>query len=233
MDFTTAELLGSIGLSVLAYLLGSIPVSIIVGKVAKGVDIRDHGSGNPGTTNAIRVLGRKLGFIVFFGDVLKGAVIVVIVRVLVATGVFDPLLHPLFYGVLAALGHSFSLFLGFKGGKAVATSAGAFLAYVPVLGLFGLFGYVLALRVTHYVSVASCTGATFMLIAVLSAFFAGPVQDSAAAYVLGSRHDYWMLVLSFLVFAFIIYRHRENFKRLKAGTEPKSTFFQKKDASGK
>jgi len=143
------------------------------------------------------------------------------------------LLHPLFYGVLASMGHSFSVFLGFKGGKAVATTAGVFLAYTPLLGVFGLLGYVLALRTTHYVSVASCTGATFMLLSVLTVFITGPAQDAGIAYVLGVKHDWWMLVLSFLIFVFIFYRHRENFKRLKAGTEPKSTFFQKKDTTDK
>jgi len=116
-------------LILLAYLIGAIPMSLIVGKATKGVDIRDYGSGNPGTTNAIRVLGRKLGLFVFLLDVLKGGFVIFLIRI----GLFEAaeVFHPLLYGIAAAVGHIFPVFLKFKGGKAVATSVGAFLFYSP------------------------------------------------------------------------------------------------------
>ncbi len=212
-------------LFVLAYLAGSTPMSIIVGKITKGVDIRDYGSGNPGTTNAIRVLGRKLGMLVFLLDVLKGGFVILLLRV----GLFESydLFHPLAYGIFAALGHTFPIFLKFKGGKAVATSVGIFLFYAPVLGVIGLLGFLAALRLTHYVSVGSCTGAAALLLSVLYVFFFGPQTGSGYEMLVGYQGDWWMLGISTLGVSLIFVRHRKNFKNLKEGTEPKSTYFQK------
>ena len=103
-------------LMIVAYLLGSIPFGIIVGKLASGVDIREHGSKNIGSTNAIRVLGKKIGAIVFLCDVLKGAFVIIILKILAKTGVWHSVLDFGYYGMMAVIGHSFSIFLKFKGG---------------------------------------------------------------------------------------------------------------------
>jgi len=220
------EIIVHIALFAIAYLAGALPMSIIVGKITKGVDIRDYGSGNPGTTNAIRVLGRKLGMVVFLLDVLKGGFVIVLLR----AGLFESyaLFHPLAYGIFAAIGHTFPVFLKFKGGKAVATSVGIFLFYAPVLGVLGLLGFLAALRLTHYVSVGSLTGASTLLVSALYVFFFGPKLDSGYDMLVGYQGDVWMLAIATLGVSLIFIRHRKNFINLKNGTEPKSTYFQKK-----
>ena len=119
-----------IGILILGYLLGSIPFALLVGKWGHGIDIRQHGSGNLGTTNTFRVLGKKAGIIVLIGDLGKGAV-ASLVPILLASE-----LHPLFAGLAAVIGHIYPVFARFKGGKAVATSGGMLLVTSPILFLF-------------------------------------------------------------------------------------------------
>ena len=213
-------------LIVLAYLVGAIPMSIIVGKLTKGVDIRNYGSGNPGTTNAIRVLGRKLGLVVFLLDVLKGGLVILLIRV----GLFEltEVFHPLLYGIAAAVGHIFPVFLKFKGGKAVATSVGAFLFYSPLVGVIGLAMYLLGLKLTRYVSVGSCTGAASVLILSYIIYFFGPDPGSNWIYLFGQGSDLFLPILATIGVGLIFYRHRKNFVNIKNGTEPKSDFMQRK-----
>ena len=213
-------------LIVLAYLIGAIPMSIIVGKLTKGVDIRNYGSGNPGTTNAIRVLGRKLGMVVFLLDVLKGGFVIFLIRV----GLFElsEVFHPLVYGIAAAVGHIFPVFLKFKGGKAVATSVGAFLFYSPLIGVIGLAMYLLGLKLTRYVSVGSCTGAASVLILSYIVYFFGPEPGEIGVYLFGQGNDLFLPVLATIGVSLIFYRHRKNFVNIKNGTEPKSDFMQRK-----
>ncbi len=213
-------------LIVFAYLVGAIPMSIIVGKLTKGVDIRNYGSGNPGTTNAIRVLGRKLGLVVFLLDVLKGGFVILLIRV----GLFEltEVFHPLLYGIAAAVGHIFPVFLKFKGGKAVATSVGAFLFYSPLVGVIGLLMYLLGLKLTRYVSVGSCTGAASVLILSYIVYFFGPSSESGWVFLFGQGDDLFMPILATIGVSLIFYRHRKNFVNIKNGTEPKSNFMQRK-----
>ncbi len=208
-----------------SYLIGSTPMGLLTGKITKGVDIRDYGSGNLGTTNAMRVLGKKLGLFVFFLDVLKGGIIIFLIRL----GVFDnfAMFHPLVYGLAAAVGHIFPIFLKFKGGKAVATSVGIFLFYAPVLGLLGLLGYVLGVKFTRYISIGSCLGATFLMISVIIVYFVGPAEGGAYEWLFGMRRDLFLPIIAFIGNSLIFYRHIGNFKRIIAGTEPKSNFLQK------
>ena len=128
-----------IGLALFAYILGSIPFGLWVGKWGYGIDIREHGSGNLGATNSFRILGMKAGIIVTLGDILKGTA---------ATSLphwFHADVHPLIIGVIAVIGHIFPLFARFKGGKAVATATGVFLFLTP-LGVFvGFVMFVLCL----------------------------------------------------------------------------------------
>ena len=213
-------------LILISYLIGSIPMSIIVGKITRGVDVRDYGSGNPGTTNAMRVLGRKLGFFIFLLDVIKGGFVIFLIRV----GLFEAaeVFHPLLYGIIAAMGHMFPVFLRFKGGKAVATGVGAFLFFAPAVGILGLLFYLLGLKLTRYVSVGSCTGAASVLVSAYIIYFLGPESGADFHYFFGPKDDLFMPVLATVIGVFILYKHRKNFVRIKNGTEPKSNFMQKK-----
>ncbi len=214
----------TIGFIVIAYLIGSIPMSLIVGKITKGVDIRDYGSGNPGTTNAVRVLGRKLGLLVFLLDVLKGGVTILLARFWI--DVSFEVFHPLFYGFITVLGHIFSLFLRFKGGRGVATSVGIFLFYAPLIGVIGLLGFLIGLRLTHYVSVGSLSGASAVLLICIATYIVG-FDDSGLSGVLLGMHDLWLPIIALIGVSLIFYRHRTNIKRLKNGTEPKANIFRK------
>ncbi len=216
------------GLLIVAYLIGAIPFSVIVGKVFCKTDVREHGSGNPGTTNAFRVLGRKWGLLVFVLDITKGGLIVLLVRLNVF-GADAELLHPLAYGFAAAVGHVVPVYLKFKGGKAVATGAGALTAYVPLLAIFGLLSYGIALKMSRYVSLASCTAAVTMLIGASVVFFIGPDGASESAWVtlFGARGDWVFVVLTAIGVVSILLRHIGNFKNIARGVEPKSEFLQK------
>ena len=182
---------------VIAYLLTVSPSGLIVGKVFYGIDIREHGSGNLGGTNTFRTLGKKAGIAVTLTDILKGTLAVFLAKW------FGTDLHPLIAGVVAVIGHMYPLFAGFRGGKAVATSAGILLGYAPVIFLYLFLIFMLSLYLTKYVSLAS------MLAAVGSLTYALIDGDNALIMVVA--------VLS----AFVFYRHRANIKRIINKTEPK------------
>ncbi len=186
---------------IIAYLLGSIPSGLIAGKAFFGIDIREHGSGNLGATNSFRVLGKKAGAFVTAADILKGTA-ATLLPILFETGI-----HPLLAGLLAVVGHMFPIFAGFRGGKAVATSAGVLLAYTPLFFLLLATVFVSMLFITKYVSVASVTAAVVAFIyAVIHMIYTQDIPFFAA-----------VVSLAF----FVIYRHRANLVRLKNGTEPK------------
>ncbi|MCM3705154.1 MULTISPECIES: glycerol-3-phosphate 1-O-acyltransferase PlsY [Cytobacillus] len=182
---------------ILAYLLGSIPSGLIVGKLFYGVDIREHGSGNLGGTNTFRTLGVKAGMIVTIADILKGTLAASL------PFFFDSEMHHLIAGVFAVIGHMYPLFAGFRGGKAVATSGGVLLAYVPFMFLIILGVFFLSLYITKYVSLSSILAAAASII---------------YAFILGDLP--LIIVVSILGF-FVIYRHRANIKRIRDKTEPK------------
>ncbi|KSU89410.1 MULTISPECIES: glycerol-3-phosphate 1-O-acyltransferase PlsY [Priestia] len=191
-------------LPILAYIIGSIPFGLVVGKWGYGIDIREHGSGNLGGTNSFRTLGVKAGILVTLGDILKGT-FAASLAVLFHSG-----LHPLFVGLFAVIGHTYPLFAKFKGGKAVATSAGVLLFYEPLLFLTLLACFFICLYITKYVSLSS-------MIAGIIAFI----------YTLFTGELILIIIVGFLAF-FVIYRHRANLGRIRQGTEPKVTFFSKK-----
>jgi glycerol-3-phosphate acyltransferase PlsY len=195
----------------------------------KGIDVREHGSKNPGATNAIRVLGKPIGLTVFVLDVLKGGLVILLIRL----GVFgdESLLLPvILYGLAAVIGHIFPIFLRFKGGKAVATGAGVFLFYAPLLGLLGGTVFVLTIKKTGYVSMASTLGALSVLAMVLGVYLVGP-ENSNWSFWIGGRWDHYLLFVTVLSISFIIYRHRGNYARIQAGTEPKTKWLYKDKAS--
>ncbi|MEE8823868.1 glycerol-3-phosphate acyltransferase [Lentilactobacillus sunkii] len=183
-------------LLVVAYLLGSIPSGVWIGKVFFHVDIRRHGSGNIGTTNTYRVLGPIAGSIVMALDISKGAL-----ATLLPTFFHITTISPLVFGLMAILGHTFSIFDKFKGGKAVATSAGMLLAYKPVLFFVAAGIWILVILLTSMVSLASMIGFTLITIVI---FF---------------THDVFLSILAAILTVFIFYRHRSNISRIRNGTE--------------
>ena len=190
---------------VLSYFVGSIPTALWVGRTVSGVDIRDHGSGNLGATNAFRVLGRNWGIVVLFIDVLKGvAPIVLLPRIL---GMDPTPVAEILIGASAILGHVFSCFAEFQGGKGVATSFGVFLAMAPTPTLILVGVFLVILFATRYVSLASISAAAALPAAVGALWFYG---CGGSAPLLG---------FSVLIAALAIWRHRSNIERLMAGTE--------------
>lgn len=184
-------------LIILAYLIGSIPTGLIVGKLAKGIDIREHGSGNLGATNAFRTLGVKAGSIVIAGDILKGTLATALPFLMHVD------IHPLLAGVFAVLGHVFPVFAKFKGGKAVATSGGVLLFYAPLLFITMVMVFFIFLYLTKFVSLSS------MLTGIYTVIY--------SLFV----HDKYLLIVVTLLTIFVIYRHRANIKRIINKTEPK------------
>lgn len=182
---------------ILAYLLGSIPSGLIVGKVFYGKDIREHGSGNLGGTNTFRTLGIKAGLVVSIADILKGTLAAALPLF------FDLEFHALIAGIFAVVGHMYPVFANFRGGKAVATSGGVLLFYAPLMFAIMLGIFFVCLYLTKYVSLSS------MLAAISALIYALIIWDKPLIYV-----------VSILAF-FVIYRHRTNVKRIINKTEPK------------
>ncbi|MBD7936447.1 MULTISPECIES: glycerol-3-phosphate 1-O-acyltransferase PlsY [Cytobacillus] len=189
----------------IAYLIGSIPSGLIIGKVFYGIDIREHGSGNLGGTNTFRTLGKKAGFTVTLADILKGTIAAGVLPIF-----FDIDIHTVIIGIFAVIGHMYPIFAGFKGGKAVATSAGVVLAFVPVMFAVILVVFFISLLTTKYVS--------------LSSMIAG-IAGLIYSIILG---DPILIIVIALMTSFIIYRHRTNIKRIVNKTEPKVNLFKKK-----
>ncbi len=193
-----------------AYLLGSLQSGVWIGQLFYSKDIRKFGSGNTGTTNTFRVLGKKAGIIVLFMDILKGTL---------ATSLplmFNLNLNPLWFGVAAIIGHTFPIFGRFKGGKAVATSAGMLLAYSPPFFIYSASIFVILLFLTSMVSLSSILSA--ILIATSTVFLPHVFPTIL-------NHQDWLLTsLATIITMFIIYRHRDNIKRIKNGTESRVPF---------
>jgi acyl phosphate:glycerol-3-phosphate acyltransferase len=191
--------------ALVAYLLGSIPFGFIAGLIA-GVDVREHGSGNIGATNTLRVLGKKYGYAVFVADVLKGFLAV---RIALWLAQFDPSTS-YFIGILAAffvvVGHSFPFWLQFRGGKGVAAAAGACLGLLPVATFIAVIVWIAIFFAFRFVSLASIIAAIALPI---------------SAWLLGNVADPILLGFSGLIAALIIFRHRSNIVRLLQGSEPR------------
>lgn len=195
---------------VIAYLLGSLQSGVWIGQLFYKKDIRNFGSGNTGTTNTFRVLGKKAGTIVLFMDILKGTL---------ATSlpiIFNLPLNPLWFGVAAILGHTFPIFGKFKGGKAVATSAGMLLAYSPLFFVYSASIFIILLYLTSMVSLTSMLSALLIATStvLLPIFFPAILQ----------QQDWLLTILAASITLFIIIRHRDNIKRIKNGTESRVPF---------
>lgn len=193
----------------LAYLIGSIPNAYLIGKLVRGIDIRQHGSGNVGATNVFRTIGKTWGSVAFGLDVLKGFLASAFLakyftdQTPLQFGVFQLLL-----GVAAILGHVFPIWLRFKGGKGVATSCGVFLGIFPKAVLASLAVWIVVAFLSRYVSLASLTAVSSFVIWVICFY-----RERDIFYI--------AMVLSVLLLGFIFYTHRSNIARLIQGTENK------------
>ncbi len=217
-----------IGFFFVAYLLGSIPSGLIIGRVFLKINLNEHGSKNIGASNAFRVMGIKLGLLTLFFDALKASVPVLFVKYLfpflisgfntdftLFNNIFD---YAIIYGLAAIFGHTFSMFLGFKGGKAVASSLGVVFTLTPYIGILALVVYFTTVFITKYASL----GSTFAALAVgTGTFLQFYIQDVLV-------NQTFVLVVYFLMITFIIIKHIPNYKRLINKTESKLEF-KKKD----
>jgi len=198
-------------LLVSAYLIGSVPIGYIVGRVFFRRDIRTAGSGNIGATNALRAFGTTVGVIILLLDMLKGFGTVMLAKAVLGSdsGWIAAC------GLAAILGHIFTIFLRFKGGKGVATAGGVFLALAPLALLMTLLSFIVITAITRYVSLGSILGALGFGIMVI-------MQQLMLV-----KPDYPLMVMSVAVVLMIILKHKDNIRRLLQGTENKIKFTKK------
>lgn len=200
-----------------AYLLGSIPTSVWVGRIWFGLDVREHGSGNAGATNTFRVLGKKAGIFVMLVDILKGLLAATVALILLRLGVIESemlVLWKLILGIVAIVGHIFPVFADFRGGKGVATLAGMMMGVQWEITLICVFIFLITLILSNYVSVSSMVASlSFPLLVVL---------------VPGFQQDNLILpIFGFVLFVAVVFTHRKNIKRLIRGDENKTYLIKK------
>ena len=188
-------------LLIASYLLGAIPFGLWIGKIFFKKNLHDYGSGNTGTTNTFRILGVKAGISVFAFDLLKGTIATLLPLFFHINGV-----SPLIFGLLAVIGHTFSIFDRFKGGKAVATSAGVILGFSPFFLIYLLVIFILVLWLFSMISLSSVIGAVFALLGILI--------FPSIGFILTS-YDLLFSIIIFVLAIIIILRHRTNLKRIK------------------
>jgi glycerol-3-phosphate acyltransferase PlsY len=202
---------------VMAYLLGSLPTSVWLGEAYFGIDVRDYGSGNAGATNTFRVLGRKAGIIVMLVDILKGWTATSLALLLYLMNVIpfsDLLMYKLLFGILSVIGHIFPVYVGFKGGKGVATLMGMVLAIHTEAALLCLVIFFVVLLTSKYVSLGSMIAAlAFPILLLLPRF---------------SPDDPMMIVFGFVMFALVVITHQKNIVRLINGEESRTNILRKK-----
>jgi len=199
----------------LAYLIGSIPTAVWIGRLIYGIDIREHGSGNAGATNALRVLGKTVGFSVLILDFFKGFLAANLVYLL-STGTVQSgeavIYSQLLFGALAVIGHVYPIFAKFKGGKGIATLLGLMVALSWQVALVCVVIFIVSVWISRYISVGSLLAATF------SPIIAGLMYNWEQMILV-----WFCLVVALMV----IYTHRANIKRLMAGNENRFTFKKK------
>ena len=191
-------------LVILSYFLGAIPFSYIAGKLIKGIDLREYGSGNLGAANTFRVLGKGAAIPVLLADIGKGFLAVKLVQLYG----LDGYQYVLIAALIVIIGHNYSIFVKFAGGKGVGTTAGTFLAMAPCAVIICLLIWIIVLMISRIVSVASMIGAALLpvAIALMNRFTSCGLHGSA-------------LYLSIVAALFVIYKHRSNIRRLRDGTE--------------
>jgi len=198
-----------LGIVVIGYLLGAIPCGVIIGKMVRGIDVREYGSGSMGMTNVMRTVGAKAGLIVLILDVLKGAGAVAL-----AWAVFYSANHDMVHwgqmagGASAVIGHSWPVYIGFRGGRGIATAAGAIMVISWQVGLICLSTFLLLVLIFRYISLGSIMAAIALVVAMVVFFICYSGPDAYLAF-------------SLVVAPVVIFRHRGNIKRLLSRTEPK------------
>ena len=196
-----------------AYIIGSIPTAYIFGRVLKGIDIREYGSGNAGATNVFRVIGKAPGAIVLIIDIIKGY----ISATYLASGfmylapVTRPELYRILFGLSAIAGHNWTLFLKFKGGKGVAASAGVVIGLIPKIFWLGFLVWLITFFITGFVSLSSIVAVVSIPIFTLA--FGEPAE---------------IIIFMCLLCLIIVYKHKPNIRRLARGEEKRIQFFKKK-----
>lgn len=195
----------------ISYLLGSIPFSILISKFFKKIDIREYGSKNPGASNVFRVVGPVAGTIVLILDIGKGfAAVFLLTRLLGEATAISPIYLQLLAGVSVILGHIFSIFVKFKGGKGIAVGAGALLALIPVELFLGLLVFIIIVAISRYVSLGSLSAAVFICVSLV-----------AEKYFFQQNQPFILILTCFILTLLVFYTHRGNIKRLLNGTENK------------
>ena len=192
---------------VISYFIGSIPFGFIVARVAKGIDIRQAGSGNPGATNVWRVMGKKYGILVFILDMMKGFLPVLIFDYVMSGQ--SRSLYTILCGVGVILGHTFPVFLGFKGGKAAATGCGVFLWLAPLPLFISVSAWLLTTFISRYVSLGSMVSTVVLIISIML------LNNEPFGSGLS------LTLFSIFISLFLIFRHKSNIKRIINGTENK------------
>ena len=195
----------TIVLLILAYLLGSIPSGLWIGQIFFKINLREHGSGNTGTTNTFRILGKKAGMATFVIDFFKGTIATLLPLIFHVQGI-----SPLVFGLLAVIGHTFPVFAGFKGGKAVATSAGVIFGFAPA---FCLYLAVVFFGILYLGSMISLSSVTAAIAAVL-----GVILFPLIGFLL-PNYDLLFVAIILALASLIIIRHKENINRIQNKTE--------------
>lgn len=214
--------------AILAYLVGSIPTAILVSKAIKGIDIRDYGSKNAGGTNVFRVLGWKYGILVIMMDAMKGALAVIIVaRLFFGTIPFENItpfddftLVQILAGVFAVIGHIWTIFAGFKGGKGIATGLGFLITVVTVDMLLALGIFLIVVYASKYISLGSLSAA-FSIPAIMF------VRENIFNVEITGYHT--ILPFTILLALLVLYTHRANVGRILKGNESQISFTKKKN----
>ena len=205
-------------MAIIAYCIGSVNFSVIISKKVAGFDVREKGSGNAGTTNMLRSVGKKAAAITLFSDILKG-VVAIAISIIIGNIVKETNKELLLQiaGIAVVIGHTFPVFFGFKGGKGVATSLGILLMSNWKIGLICLVFALVLMLLTRMVSLGSCGAA--ILFPVLTLF----INDSYTILTDGKKGSTY-LIYSIILAVIVLYNHRSNIKRLMNGTENKLSF---------
>ncbi|GJM29310.1 MAG: glycerol-3-phosphate acyltransferase [Cyclobacteriaceae bacterium] len=204
---------------VLAYLIGSLPSAVWLGQAYYGIDVRDFGSGNAGATNTFRVLGTKAGILVMAIDIFKGLTAVTLATVWMQLGFISEsqiVLFKLVFGISAVVGHIFPIYVGFKGGKGVATLLGMVLGINPLVAAICIAVFMIVLLLTKYVSLGSILGTlTFPVMLMITDI---------------EPNDSILVMFGFTFFVVVIFTHKKNVHRILNGTENKANFPAKKNS---
>jgi len=197
-----------IGIIILCYLIGAIPFGVIVGRLTRGIDVREYGSGSAGMTNVLRTVGTSAGALVFLADVVKGVAAVSLAWLIFDTSSSTFAWGQVAGGCAAVIGHSWPVYIGFRGGRGVATGFGALLVILWPVALLALAIFLLVVTSSRYVSLGSMLAALTMLVGIITS-------------IARDREPFASLIFALVVASIVIFRHRGNIQRLLTGTEPK------------